>query len=334
MNRKIFVVIPVFNRIKFTKKCLASIYNQTYKNYQVILVNDGSTDETQNFVKQKYPQTIIINGNGNWWWTRCMYEGVKMALKIANNNDYVLEMNNDLYFSNEYFKNLIECAKKNKNKIIGSICVRSQNPQEVVESGIRIDWPTGLVYGVAQTVSNKLSYYKNMDVVKDIDALPGKGTLVPISVFKKKINFNYKMFPHYIADYEFAINAKRNGFDLLVCTSAVAKHYWEATGISGNKDQNKISYQRAINLLFGRKSMNNIVDWIRFVKVACPPEHQLRNYYFSSLKVIKSLLTVFPFYYLIPILKILAKLYHATKLFMYRTKLKIVQFPQVYLNKK
>jgi GT2 family glycosyltransferase len=333
MKPTIFVIIPVFNRFKFTKKCLTSIFKQKYKNYKVILIDDGSIDGTKNYIRSNFPEVKIIKGDGNWWWTKCMYEGTKYALKTAKSHDYVLEMNNDLYFDSNYFDELIKTSRKHKNSLIGSICVRAVKPTEVVEAGVRIDWPSGLVYGVAQTISNKLSYYKNMEVIDNIDALPGKGTLIPVDVFNKGINFKYKQFPHYIADYEFAINAKNHGYNLLVSTTAIAKHYWEATGISSKDNNEKRSYQRAINLLLGRRSMNNIVDWIKFIHISCPPEYKLRNYYYSFLKIVRALFTVFPFYYLLPVLPFLAKCYHITRLLIYRLYLKVIQFPKYHLNK-
>lgn len=334
MNSKIYIVIPVYNRLAFTKKCLRSIFNQTYTNFKVILIDDGSTDKTAEFIQKNYPNVKIIRGDGNWWWTKSMYKGVKFALKSARSSDFILEMNNDLYFGKNYFQNLINTAKKNKRSLIGSICITSDKIKKVVEAGIRIDWPTGLVYGVAQTVSNKLSYYKNMDVVDDLDALPGKGTLIPVEVFKSGVNFKYKLLPHYIADYEFAANAKKHGFKLLVATKAVAMHYWEATGISGKPSEKIKSYKRVYDLLFGRKSMNNIIDWIRFINLVCPDELKLRNYYFTSLKLLKALFSVFPFYYLLPIFPILGKVYNGTKLILYRIYLKIVQYPEYHLKKK
>lgn len=333
MKSKIFVVVPVFNRLPFTKKCLTSIFSQSYKNYEVILVDDGSSDGTSIYVKEYYPKTKVIKGNGKWWWTKSTYEGVKYALKKAKSYDYILTMNNDLFFENNYFQKLINAGKKYRSSIIGSTCVRAQDPTEVVEIGVRIDWPTGLVYGVAQTISNRLSYYRNMKVVDNIDALPGKGTLIPVEVFRNGINFDYKTFPHYIADYEFSIRAKRNGFNLLVSTDAIAKHYWEATGISGRPGEKKRTYSRALSLLFGRKSMNNIIDWLNFIKIACPDQYKIRNYYYAYSKIVKAALSVFPFYYILPLLPIFGKLYHGGKLFLYRLKLKIKQFPKVYLNK-
>src|SRR5689334_808401 len=99
MNTKkphVYIVIPVYNRLNFTKKCLAAIHRQNYKHFTVVLVDDGSTDGTAKYVSRRFPEVVIISGNGKWWWTRSMYEGVKYAIQNSSNKkDYVLEMNND-----------------------------------------------------------------------------------------------------------------------------------------------------------------------------------------------------------------------------------------------
>lgn len=332
MKRKIFIVLPVFNRLNFTKRCLSAIYNQTYKDFVLVLIDDGSSDGTAEFVQKKYPGTVIIKGTGNWWWTRSMYEGVRYALKKAKPEDYILEMNNDLYFPKTYFSELVSFAKKHKNSLIGSMCVKAQRPHLLVEAGIRIDWATGLVYGVAQTISQDIKYFKNMNYIGDLDALPGKGTLIPIRVIKKIGNFNYKLLPHYIADYEFACRAKRLGFKLLVDTKAVAKHYWEATGIYSTTAEKRISYIRAFSLLFGKKSMNNITDWFIFVILCCPRKYLLRNFMFTGMKLAKAVFSVFPFYYLKPAIKYLLIKYLQLKEVMYVLYLKIKQFPEYHLK--
>lgn len=48
MNKpKVSIIIPVYNEEKYVKKCLQSLINQSYKNLEIIIVNDGSTDNTQ-----------------------------------------------------------------------------------------------------------------------------------------------------------------------------------------------------------------------------------------------------------------------------------------------
>ena len=55
---KISVIVPVYNVEKYLRKCLDSLVNQTFKDYEVILVNDGSTDNSANIINEylsKYP---------------------------------------------------------------------------------------------------------------------------------------------------------------------------------------------------------------------------------------------------------------------------------------
>ena len=47
---KISVIIPTFNRAQFLKKSIDSVINQTYKNFEIIIIDDGSTDGTKNII--------------------------------------------------------------------------------------------------------------------------------------------------------------------------------------------------------------------------------------------------------------------------------------------
>ena len=48
MNELISIIVPVYNVEKYLERCVNSIINQTYKNIEIILVNDGSTDNSGN----------------------------------------------------------------------------------------------------------------------------------------------------------------------------------------------------------------------------------------------------------------------------------------------
>lgn len=62
-NIKFSVIIPVYNAESFIEKCLESVRLQDYKNYEVILVNDGSTDDSEKVIetyKSTHPEMVII----------------------------------------------------------------------------------------------------------------------------------------------------------------------------------------------------------------------------------------------------------------------------------
>ena len=308
-NSTAYIIIPVFNRLNFTKKCLSSIKAQTYKNIVTIVVDSDSTDGTYKYIKENYPEVKIIKGKSNWWWTKSMYEGVKKTLKSATANDYILEMNNDCFFGKKYVSQLMKTSDKHPNKIIGSLCVKADNPDMVVEAGVKIEWSKGVIYGLSKSLSNEIDYYKSINIIENLDALPGKGTLLPVKVFREIGNFNYKRLPHYIADYEFTNRAKRAGYDLILDTKAKIYHHWKETGISFRSSGNKRSYKETWNLLFGRKSRNNLIDWINFLLLACPRKYLFVNLKITAFKILKSGLYVFPFYYVLPHLPTLAKYY-------------------------
>ena len=55
---KFSIIIPVYNVEKYIKKCLDSVFNQTFKNFEVIVINDGTPDKSMDIVKQ-YDVKII-----------------------------------------------------------------------------------------------------------------------------------------------------------------------------------------------------------------------------------------------------------------------------------
>ena len=67
-NKKISIIVPIYNGEKFLDECIESILNQTYKNIEIILVNDGSTDESLNICnkyKKEDKRIIILNIKNN-----------------------------------------------------------------------------------------------------------------------------------------------------------------------------------------------------------------------------------------------------------------------------
>ena len=59
---KVTIIIPVYNSAEYIGKCIESILNQTYHDYDILIVNDGSKDNSQQIIneyKEKYPNKII-----------------------------------------------------------------------------------------------------------------------------------------------------------------------------------------------------------------------------------------------------------------------------------
>ena len=338
---KIYVVIPVHNRLSFTKKCLASLAKQSYEDFEVIVVDDGSTDGTKEYIKKRYPQWQVIRGTGDWWWTKSIYTGVKKTLETSQKGDFVLSMNDDCFFKSNYLKEIVKASVDNKRAIVGSLALDAKRPSRVIGAGVKIHWPSNLIYGVADKISHDLKFYRDRGVIKNIDTLPGRGTLIPVEVFKKIGNFNYRRLPHYIADYEFFCRAKRKGVKLIVSSRARLYNFTKETG-STHIQSSRASYQQILHLLFGRKSKLNVVDYYNFLLLCCPKKHLRRNLMSIVWKIIHFSYKLFPFYYIplplyrlrllrhnLPILIRQNKLMAKTRLFFHNLPILIRQSKQL-----
>lgn len=91
-------IVPVYNTEKFLKKCLDSLVNQTYKDFEIIVVNDGSTDKSSSIIskyQKKYKNIIVIDKEN---------EGLSMARNRGvqkSSGKYIIFVDSDDYVSNK-----------------------------------------------------------------------------------------------------------------------------------------------------------------------------------------------------------------------------------------
>ena len=139
MNKKLSVIIPVYNTSKYIEKCLDSIVNQSINNIEIIIVNDGSTDESEEIIKKwiiknenKVETKYFKKENGGLSDTRNF--GVKQAT-----GEYLTFVDSDDYLDRNIYKNL----EKYMNKEIELIKFKMST---VEENGKIIDRLGGPVF--------------------------------------------------------------------------------------------------------------------------------------------------------------------------------------------
>lgn len=300
-KQTVFVVSALHNGLEYTKSFVKCLVNQDFANLEIILVDDGSTDGTYEFLRKNYSRIKILNGDGNLWWTGSLHLGVTEVVKQAKNGDFLLTVNNDCVFNKDYVSKLVESSNKNDRAIVGSSIIDKKS-NKLVETGVEIDWSKGQFKSIKPSGSKKR-------VVTGMDTLPTKGTLFPIEVFRTIGNFNKSAFPHYLSDYEFVCRAVKSGFCLVVDRRAKLFNFIGRTGI-GQEVPPKLSVKEYIELMFSRKSRLNLVDHWRFVTLVCPREYKVFNYMLIFAKAGHYLMSVGPLF-LIP--KFIKKFKFATQ---------------------
>ncbi len=102
MQNRISIIIVNWNGKKWLKKCLDSLTDQTYKNFEVILVDNNSSDESLDFVKQHYPHVITVKSDKNLGFAGGNNLGIKHST-----GDLILLLNNDTWFERDFLNKYV-----------------------------------------------------------------------------------------------------------------------------------------------------------------------------------------------------------------------------------
>ena len=125
----LYVIIVTFNGEKWIERCLDSVYNSSVDTVPII-VDNGSTDNTLHVIKEKYPQTIILESGGNLGFGRANNKGILYA--IEKGAEYVYLLNQDAWVESDVFETLVNTHKQNKEYAILS-------PLQLTGDGTQLD---------------------------------------------------------------------------------------------------------------------------------------------------------------------------------------------------
>lgn len=233
----IYVIIPVHNRRKLTQRCLQCLQEQTYKDIKTILIDDGSSDGTSEMVRTNFPSVKVINGDGNLWWAEAVNVGVRYALEDSSSDrDMILTLNDDTEFNTVYIQSLIDVYEQFNPCLVGSVCVDINSLDKLEYAGSRLELNWAKWHNSATLFNNSYKKLLSMNPkIIDSDSLPGRGTLIPISIFKQVGLYDSVRFRQYMADIEFSVRCNKIGLPLYVSTESVVHGHIDATGIQVEK---------------------------------------------------------------------------------------------------
>jgi len=234
------ILLPVYNHLQYTKRSLEDLLNNTSGiqniHFYTVLIDDGSSDGTSDWVRINFPSVHILKGDGKLWWSGAINRGAGYA-KEKLDADYLLLWNNDIEVDPSYFTKLAQIARKNdKNTITGS--------KIYVKGSQNIVWSVG---GFFHPKTGKLGmhgYFKKdtaeYNKVVHADWLTGMGTLIPVNVIDAIGYWDNVHFPQYFGDSDFTYRAKLKGYNIVVDPNLVLYNSTTSSGIEHGGNLNKL----------------------------------------------------------------------------------------------
>jgi len=273
----VFVLIPVFNRLHHTERVIRTLRAQTLTSLiTIVVINDGSTDGTEEYLTGQ-ADVVQLLGDGNLWWGGAIDRGLAYALDKAGVDDYVLFLNNDTWFAPDYLETLIGVSREHGDAAVGSVIHEEGHDPPLVSIGARIDINRLAVWDVLSDLSPEEQ--RQPLAVYSVDALSGRGTLYPVSLFRCYGRMYPRLLPHYLADYEISMRFAREGnVPLLVSTRAIV--------YSPPEYGNDVSDMRWLQRMFSPRSSSNIIRRLAFFMLVGTPLQRItalvRLMYFSA----------------------------------------------------
>ena len=145
-NQKISIIIPIYNVEKYLKKCLDSVMHQTYTNLEVILVDDGSTDQCSKICDQyaSEDQRIVVIHQANMGLSGARNAGIE---KVTG--EFVLFLDSDDYIAEDYCERMLRTAlADNADIVVGEII-------SVDDNDVILDDANGLHFQKSKVVNNR-----------------------------------------------------------------------------------------------------------------------------------------------------------------------------------
>ncbi|MEF3280993.1 MAG: glycosyltransferase family 2 protein [Elusimicrobiota bacterium] len=215
---KVSIIIVNYNGKDYLKGCIESVLKQEYDDFNVIIVDNASTDGSVEFIKAHFPQVQIIQLDNNYGFTGGNNAGIKKAMEDVNIK-YVALLNNDAIVDKNWLKELVVVAEsEEKIGICQPKILSLENPKiiDAVGMGIKRD---GLVYHIGWGEED-IGQYKNSF---EIFGATAASVLYKIKMLKEIGLFDEDFFAYY-EDVDISIRARIYGWKAVYVPEAVAYH--------------------------------------------------------------------------------------------------------------
>lgn len=223
-HMQVTVVIPNYNGVRFLKTCLDSLEEQTAKEFEVLVVDNGSTDESVAYIQRNYPWVHILPLEENTGFCGGVNAGIQAAT-----TPYVLLLNNDVEVAPDFVEQMHKAIRRSERVFsVSSKMVQFYDRRKIDDAGdlyCLLGW--AFQRGVGHKI-NESAYQKHSRIFSAC----GGAAIYRRSVFEE-IGYFDEMHFAYLEDLDVGYRARIAGYENIYCPKAVVYHI--GSGTTGSK---------------------------------------------------------------------------------------------------
>ncbi len=219
MKTKVSVIIPNWNGRHLLKVCLESLERQTLKNFEVVIVDNGSSDTSVEYIKKYFPKVKVIPLDKNYGFTKAVNTGIKNA-----KGEYLVLLNNDTELDSRYLEYLVKASDNHPD--VGFVAAKMLNfyNRKIIDSAWDAVSVVGHSYSVGQGKKDSIEFNKPQYIF----LATGGSSLFKRQIFEK-VGYFDEDYHTYMEDVDLCLRAQIAGFKGWYEPKAILYHMRKAT---------------------------------------------------------------------------------------------------------
>ncbi len=224
---KVFIIILNWNGKQDSVECLESLKKITYTNYEILLVDNGSTDESVRCFRERFPEIEIIENELNMGFAEGNNVGIRRAMEKGT--DYVLLLNNDTVVDRKFLEELVNVAESEPRIGLAGPKVYYydyKGRKDIIHSaGAKIN----MRQGTAPPIGINEVDIGQFDHERKVDYLEGACMLVKQAVIHNIGLMDAEYFAYW-EETDWCIRARKAGYSIFYVPKAKIWHKVSASG--------------------------------------------------------------------------------------------------------
>ncbi len=221
----VVIILVNWNGLRDTLACLSSLQHLQYANARIVVVDNGSQDNSAAIIRQKFPLIDVIESNENLGFVGGNHLGLIYAQE--EKADYALLLNNDTEVAPNFLDLLVASAEAGgadceaaRIGIVGPLTFYFHQPEVIWSAGGSIDWRRGETHmiGIGEKDQGQLG-----SSPRKVDFVTGCALLIKMSVVAQIGELDERFFAYY-EDVEWCMRARRAGYEILCIPQAKVWH--------------------------------------------------------------------------------------------------------------
>lgn len=255
MTPRVCIVVLNWNDSDETLSCLESLRALDYPCFDVVVVDNGSADDSVTTIRGRHPEVTVLEAGSNLGFTGGNNLGLRWALERGA--DYGLLLNNDTTLSAEFLTLTVQAAEADPRIGIASpLILYHSQPDTIWSAGGTIDWHRGsaTMIGLNEPDAGQFG-----STVYNVDFVTGCALLIRANVMRRLGLLDDRFFVYY-EDTEWCVRAQRAGYRVVVVPQA---RIWHKISPVAREASPRVHYLMTRNrLLFLRATRAGPAAWV------------------------------------------------------------------------